>query len=194
MESLSISLLCCWGDHFALGMTGLLEGVMAGDGRIFSLDMTDTGCWWVRTWRANWPNRQNDLKHPSTGHGCSFQEEEGTWSPNVTSSLNLITEHCCCCCCWWWSNECGVASILICLKIFPPPGDVCRLTMLLVLGCRFRTGSAWMRTWRVNSSDREKRFSQPGCKHWWGFSPVCVRIWRVWCSSRKKAFWHIGHW
>lgn len=33
--------------------------------------------------------------------------------------------------------------------------------------------------WRVNSSEREKRFSQPGKVQANGFSPVCVRMWRV---------------
>ena len=33
--------------------------------------------------------------------------------------------------------------------------------------------------WRVSSSEREKRFSQPGKVQPNGFSPVCVRMWRV---------------
>lgn len=33
--------------------------------------------------------------------------------------------------------------------------------------------------WRVSSSEREKRFSQPGKVQANGFSPVCVRMWRV---------------
>jgi len=33
--------------------------------------------------------------------------------------------------------------------------------------------------WRVNSSEREKRFSHPGKAQAKGFSPVCVRMWRV---------------
>lgn len=38
----------------------------------------------------------------------------------------------------------------------------------------------WMREWRVSSSEREKRFSQPGKVQRKGFSPVCVRMCRVW--------------
>lgn len=34
----------------------------------------------------------------------------------------------------------------------------------------------WMRECRVSSSEREKRFSQPGKVHSKGFSPVCVRM------------------
>lgn len=45
-------------------------------------------------------------------------------------------------------------------------------------------GLVWIRACRVSSSDREKRFSQPGKVHWWGFSPVWVRMCRVWCSRR----------
>ena len=45
----------------------------------------------------------------------------------------------------------------------------------------------------VSSSDRLKRFEQPGKAQACGFSPVCVRICRVWCSSRWKAFSHNGH-
>jgi len=37
-----------------------------------------------------------------------------------------------------------------------------------------------IREWRVSSSDLEKRFSQEGKVHGKGFSPVCVRICRVW--------------
>lgn len=37
----------------------------------------------------------------------------------------------------------------------------------------------WMRECRVSSSDREKRFSQLGNEQTKGFSPVCVRMWRV---------------
>ena len=33
--------------------------------------------------------------------------------------------------------------------------------------------------WRVSSSEREKRFSHPGNVQPNGFSPVCVRMWRV---------------
>lgn len=33
--------------------------------------------------------------------------------------------------------------------------------------------------WRVSSSEREKRFSHPGKAQANGFSPVCVRMWRV---------------
>ena len=33
--------------------------------------------------------------------------------------------------------------------------------------------------WRVSSSEREKRFSHPGKVQANGFSPVCVRMWRV---------------
>lgn len=40
-------------------------------------------------------------------------------------------------------------------------------------------GLVWMRMWRVSSSERLNRFSQPGCVQAWGFSPVCVRMWRV---------------
>ena len=36
-----------------------------------------------------------------------------------------------------------------------------------------------MREWRVSSSEREKRFSQAAKVHTKGFSPVCVRMWRV---------------
>lgn len=39
----------------------------------------------------------------------------------------------------------------------------------------------WMRECLVNSSDRENLFSQPGKVQANGFSPVCVRMWRV-CS------------
>ena len=37
----------------------------------------------------------------------------------------------------------------------------------------------WILEWRVSSSEREKRFSQPGKVQANGFSPVCVRMWRV---------------
>lgn len=43
----------------------------------------------------------------------------------------------------------------------------------------------WIREWRVSSSEREKRFSQPGKAQTKGFSPVCVRMWRVW----EKVEW-----
>jgi len=54
-------------------------------------------------------------------------------------------------------------------------------------------GLVWMRECLVSSSDREKRLLQPGNEHECGFSPVCVRMWRVWCSSRWKALSHMGH-
>ena len=37
--------------------------------------------------------------------------------------------------------------------------------------------------WRVNSSEREKRFSHPRKVQGNGFSPVCVRMWRVFGGS-----------
>lgn len=46
-------------------------------------------------------------------------------------------------------------------------------------------GFVCMRTWRVSSSDREKRFSQLGKVHACGFSPVCVRMCRVCCALRE---------
>lgn len=54
-------------------------------------------------------------------------------------------------------------------------------------------GLVWMREWRVSSSRREKRLLQPGKEQEWGFSPVWVRICRVWCSKRWKALSHMGH-
>ena len=45
----------------------------------------------------------------------------------------------------------------------------------------------------VSSSDRLKRFEHPGNEQACGFSPVWVRMWRVWCSRRWKAFSHRGH-
>lgn len=41
-----------------------------------------------------------------------------------------------------------------------------------------------MREWRVSSSEREKRFSQAGKVQTNGFSPVWVRMWRVWDGQR----------
>jgi len=52
----------------------------------------------------------------------------------------------------------------------------------------------WIRMCLVNSSEREKRFWQVENEHWWGRSPVWVRMWRVWCSRRWKDFgqmWHL---
>jgi hypothetical protein len=66
--------------------------------------------------------------------------------------------------CWWW--------------------PIVFWTDLVVLRTRLLLGDVWIRTWRVNSSDLENFFAQPGKVHWCGFSPVCVRIWRVWCSRR----------
>ena len=51
--------------------------------------------------------------------------------------------------------------------------------VLLGLGTAWSWFVLWMRECRVSSSEREKRFSQPGNEHKKGFSPVCVRIWRV---------------
>jgi hypothetical protein len=82
---------------------------------------------------------------------------------------------------------CGVAAPAACAVAFLRPRSVW-----------------WMRTWRVSSSDLEKRLSHlwehvrgelawagrvrrgahPGKVHAWGFSPVWVRMWRVWCSRR----------
>lgn len=45
----------------------------------------------------------------------------------------------------------------------------------------------------VSSSDRENRLEQPRKVHACGFSPVCVRRWRVWCSNRWKALSHRLH-
>lgn len=45
----------------------------------------------------------------------------------------------------------------------------------------------------VSSSDLENFFEQPGYWHACGFSPVCVRMCRVWCSSLWKALSHRGH-
>ena len=47
-------------------------------------------------------------------------------------------------------------------------------------------GGKWILACRVNSSDRENRLSQPGWVQACGFSPVCVRIWRVW---RERVFY-----
>lgn len=65
--------------------------------------------------------------------------------------------------------------------------------------------------WRVSSSEREKRFSHPRKVQTNGFSPVCVRMWRVfggrlglmrgdlwrmgltWCSSLLNALPHSGN-
>ena len=44
-----------------------------------------------------------------------------------------------------------------------------------------------MREWRVSSSEREKRFSQAAKVHTKGFSPVCVRMWRVCGAVRCRA-------
>lgn len=40
-------------------------------------------------------------------------------------------------------------------------------------------GFVWILTCLVSSSDLENLFSQPGNVQAWGFSPVCVRMWRV---------------
>lgn len=40
---------------------------------------------------------------------------------------------------------------------------------------------------RVSSSDLLNLFEQPGNVHWWGFSPVWVRICLVWCSNLWNA-------
>lgn len=46
-----------------------------------------------------------------------------------------------------------------------------------VRGLGLERGSLeWMREWRVSSSEREKRFSQPRKVQAKGFSPVCVRM------------------
>lgn len=62
----------------------------------------------------------------------------------------------------------GEDSWLLTLVTLPPPPP-----------CRARWSAVWMRAWRVSSSEREKRFSQPGYVHPNGFSPVCVRMCRV---------------
>ena len=49
--------------------------------------------------------------------------------------------------------------------------DLVRLSSCLSLLCILE--------WRVSSSEREKRFSHPGKVQANGFSPVCVRMWRV---------------
>lgn len=54
-------------------------------------------------------------------------------------------------------------------------------------------GLLWILECRVSSSDRLNFLLQPGKEHSWGFSPVWVRICLVWCSSRWKAFSHMGH-
>lgn len=58
---------------------------------------------------------------------------------------------------------------------------------------RRELGLLCIREWRVSSSERLKRFEHPGKVQAWGFSPVWVRIWRVWCSRRWKAFSQRGH-
>lgn len=44
-----------------------------------------------------------------------------------------------------------------------------------------------MRECRVSSSERENRFSHPGYEHRKGFSPVCVRMCRVWAGTDKHC-------
>lgn len=55
------------------------------------------------------------------------------------------------------------------------------------------SGFEWILECLVNSSDLEKRLKQPGKLHWWGFSPVCVLMCLVWCSSLLKDFSQSGH-
>lgn len=66
---------------------------------------------------------------------------------------------------------------------------------LVFLGFRFflTVGFVWILRCLVNSSDREKRFGHRSKVQRWGFSPVCVRMCRVWCSSLWKAFLQRGH-
>lgn len=74
----------------------------------------------------------------------------------------------------------------------PPEGVVLLLTGESFPGpvcCAFfpfldPPGLVWMRKWRVSSSERLKRLTQPWKVQAWGFSPVWVRMCRVWCSSR----------
>lgn len=56
-----------------------------------------------------------------------------------------------------------------------------------------RFGFVWILECLVSSSDLRNRLLQPGNEHEWGFSPVCVRMCRVWCSSLWKALSHMGH-
>lgn len=97
---------------------------------------------------------------------------------------------------WWWSAadsageggaECIGVVVGVVFALLAMEAAAAARTLLAVfwfLRSRRLLGEVWIRTCRVNSSDREKRFSHPGNVHWWGFSPVWVRMWRVWCSSR----------
>lgn len=82
---------------------------------------------------------------------------------------------CCLCFCWWRCREIVVVVVVV---------VAAARCLATPRGAPRRWGEVWIRIWRVNSSEREKRFSHPGKLQWCGFSPVCVRMWRVWCSRR----------
>lgn len=66
---------------------------------------------------------------------------------------------------------------------------------LVFLGFLFflTVGLVCILRWRVNSSEREKRFGHPSNVQRCGFSPVCVLMCLVWCSSLWNAFLQSGH-
>ena len=51
----------------------------------------------------------------------------------------------------------------------------------------------WVRMWVVRSlATSEKHFLQ--ISHWYGFSPVWVRMCLVRCLTSENLFWQISHW
>src|SRR6201996_7906893 len=85
----------------------------------------------------------------------------------------------------WWSCGLGRGTESWC--------RICLAALVAWPRERRELGLLWMRRWGVSPSEGLKRFEHPGWVQAWGFSPVWVRMWRVWCSRRWKALEQMGH-
>ena len=73
-----------------------------------------------------------------------------------------------------------------------PSSPLPELVLLKFLFLR-EFGFVWILECLVSSSERENFLKHPGKEQLWGFSPVCVLMCLVWCSSLWNALSHIGH-